>query len=200
MGDIASQLVCNSIKNMFDNAKKINKAFLPTAFAVAEKDLLKKQIDLDAQSKMKTTATAMVINGNKVFISHIGDTRLYLFRKRKIVFRTLDHSIPQMLCLAGEITENEIRYHPDRNSLMKVMGVDEEIKSENQKPIRIKKNDAFLLCSDGFWELIEDDTMCELLEQSCSVQEWLDKMSRCVLENGKGKNMDNNTAIAVWVR
>ena len=65
-------------------------------------------------------------------------------------------------------------------------------------PIPLKKCQAFLLCSDGFWELIEEQEMCSLLKNSNSVDEWLQKMIMVVKTNGIGRKMDNNSAIAIW--
>ena len=65
-------------------------------------------------------------------------------------------------------------------------------------PIPLKKCQAFLLCSDGFWELINEKEMAVQLKKAHCVEEWLDNMVRIVQENGKDKNMDNYSAIAVW--
>jgi serine/threonine protein phosphatase PrpC len=79
------------------------------------------------------------------------------------------------------------------------LGTDwEKPEFELQKPISLKKCQAFLLCSDGFWELIEEETMSALLSCSSSVDEWLAKMIEEVKRNGQTKNMDNFSAIAVW--
>ena len=105
-----------------------------------------------------------------------------------------------MLVLAHEIKESQIRNHPERNTLLRVLGVDwEEPMYELMAPVPLKKCQAFLLCSDGFWELIEEDQMCDLLKRSATVQQWLKEMAQVVRENGRDRNMDNNSAIAVWV-
>ena len=69
---------------------------------------------------------------------------------------------------------------------------------EWMRPLPLWKCQAFLLCSDGFWELIEEDRMCQLLEQSASPQQWLDWMVSEVQANGVRREMDNFSAIAVW--
>ena len=104
-----------------------------------------------------------------------------------------------MLALSKEIKEEQIRNHPDRNMLLRVMGVEwEEKMYELMAPIPLKKCQAFLLCSDGFWELITEKEMCEQLKKASSVDEWLSNMIQIVKKNGMGKNMDNYSAIAVW--
>lgn len=119
--------------------------------------------------------------------------------KNKVYKRTLDHSIPQMLVLSKDIKESEIRNHPDRNIVLRVMGIEwDEPMFDLMKPVPLKKCRAFLLCSDGFWELIEEKDMCALLKTSATVEDWLSSMVQVVKESGKDRNMDNFSAIAVW--
>ncbi len=199
MGDVASSTVCESFGEDFSSATEVSE-FIEPAFLKAQDRLLCKQAELHAKMKMKTTATVLVTDDKKAYIGHVGDSRLYIFRKNKVFFRTLDHSVPQMLVMSGEIKESDIRNHPDRNMLLRVMGVEWSTPLyELHKPVALRKCNAFLLCSDGFWELITEDEMCALLKESGDVTEWLDKMKAIVIERGAFKNSDNNTAIAVWV-
>ena len=118
----------------------------------------------------------------------------------KIVKRTLDHSVPQMLALTGEIDESEIRHHKNRSIILKTLGIEWETPMyEIMKPIPLSKCDAFLLCSDGFWEMIEDEEMCSCLTGTWDPGNWLDRMLEKVHERGRGTNMDNYSAIAVRV-
>lgn len=199
MGDIASSLVKDVFASRFSENIEL-KTFLPDTFMAAQDILMAEQIHQSAKQRMKTTAVAGVTDGKKLYFGHIGDSRLYIFNKNNVLTRTLDHSIPQMLAIAKEIDESEIRNHPERNYVLRVLGIDwEEPMFEIHKPIAIKKCQALLLCSDGFWELINEDDMCRLLADSNNVQEWLDRMVDIVKTNGLGKNMDNNSAIAIWV-
>jgi len=59
---------------------------------------------------------------------------------------------------------------------------------------------SFLLCSDGFWELIEEKEMSRCLKKSSNPEQWLFVMEKIVQRNGKRRNMDNYSAIAVFVR
>ena len=103
--------------------------------------------------------------------------------------------------IAGEIKDKQIRSHPDRNRLLRVMGVEwEKSKYELSEEGALNDGDAFLMCSDGFWEPITEKEMCRLLKKSNSVEDWLNAMQITVKTNGKETNMDNNTAIAVLYR
>ena len=198
MGDIASSLVVNVFKDRFYKTDEtVN--FLSDAFYASQDVLMAEQKSRHAKAKMKTTAVAIATDDRNAYIGHIGDSRAYVFYKNKVRTRTLDHSIPQMLVLSREIKESEIRHHPDRNIVLRVMGIEwEEPMFELMVPIPLKKCDAFLLCSDGFWELIEEKEMCALLKKAKTVNEWLLSMAEIVRANGIGTNMDNYSAIAVW--
>lgn len=198
MGDIASGLVKDVFCDCFSKTDDpVN--FLGETFGAAQQILIAEQMKRRASRKMKTTAVALATDEKNAYIGHIGDSRLYVFKNNKVKTRTLDHSIPQMLVLSREIKESEIRNHPDRNIVLRVMGIEwEEPMYELAAPLPLKKCQAFLLCSDGFWELIEESKMCELLKKSASPNEWLTQMAEVVKQNGKGRNMDNYSAIAVW--
>ena len=197
MGDIASKTVVDEFEKQFMTAKDMSR-LLPVAFESAQSALLKEQAARNARRKMKTTCVALITDEKNAYIGHVGDSRLYVFYKNKVKYRTLDHSIPQMLALSKEIKESEIRNHPERNFLMRVMGIDwEEPMYELAPAEKLKKCQAFLLCTDGFWELILEEDMCRLLKESASPGEWLNKMAEIVRQNGEGKNMDNYSAIAV---
>ena len=198
MGDIASSLVVSVFEDQFQKTDDVVN-FLGQAIAASQDILMAEQKARNAQRKMKTTAVAVATDERNAYIGHIGDSRGYVFYKNKVATRTLDHSIPQMLVLTREIKESEIRHHPDRNTLLRVMGVEwNDAMYELMTPIPLKKCQAFLLCSDGFWELIEEKEMCALLKKAKSPQEWLDAMLAVVQSNGEGTNMDNYSAIAVW--
>lgn len=200
-GEVASQLVVKSALNAFSkNGLYID--FLPDTFEVCQKELLAYQKEVHASADMKTTLVMCCISEDSLRWAHIGDTRLYLFEKGKMaVQRTLDHSVPQMLVYAGEIREKDIRFHPDRNRLMKVMGTEWNKRDEYElgKVVERKPKQALLMCTDGFWELIDEKAMKRCLHKSRSVQEWADQMKEAIIRNGKGRDMDNFSAICVWL-
>lgn len=199
MGDVAAQTAVEVFEDLFSKCEDIP-GFLEEAFSAAQDIILAEQIQRHAEKKMKTTCAALVLDRGNVCIGHVGDSRVYAFGKNKLIRRTMDHSIPQMLALAGDIKESQIRFHSERNILLRVMGEKwERPMQEILKPMSLRKCQAFLLCSDGFWEFITEDEMIKLLKASSSVQEWIDQMAAVVKKNAEGRNMDNNTAIAVWV-
>ena len=122
-GDIASKLAVSAFQKVFQESQEPLQERMESAFAQAQADILEEQAKTHSQMQMKTTITALAVTDEHLFWGHIGDTRLYAFQYNRVKARTLDHSVPQMLVLAKEIRENEIRRHPDRNKLLRVLGV-----------------------------------------------------------------------------
>ena len=197
-GDIASKCAVESVCKLFVESG-FSEHFFSDAFHSAQEAVLEKQEASQATAQMKTTLVIAVIHEGKTYYSHVGDSRFYYFKNKRYEFRTLDHSVPQMLVLSKQIKESEIRNHPDRNRLMRVLGVKgERPKFEEGQAVKNSGSQAMLLCTDGFWELIDEKAMEDTLRQSNSPEMWLDRMSAIVRDNGKDLEMDNYTAIAVF--
>lgn len=198
-GEVASKLVTETILARYCNGGSETE-FISNAMKEGQEKLLTLQKEQHAKSEMKTTVVVLKISEREIQWSHIGDSRLYYFEKGKLIQRTKDHSVPQMLVAAGEIKEKEIRHHPDRNRLLRVVGTEwSGHQTIEITTIEKKCRQAFLLCSDGFWELIEEKYMQKYLKKAKTPEAWLELMSKMVLKNGQGKEMDNYSAIAVWM-
>lgn len=202
-GEVASKIAVEVFTSMDSKTSGTGPYFFHNTFSEVQQEILRVQKEDKACADMKTTLVALVIDRKQCRWAHMGDSRLYYFEKNRLKERTIDHSVPQMLASAGEIKESEIRNHPDRNRLLHVLGdVQEEDEEETacteHKPVSRNGKQAFLLCSDGFWELIEDDQMESILKTAESPEQWLAEMEKIVLANGSGRNMDNYSALAVW--
>jgi len=199
-GDEASRLVAENILNDFAQNGVASENYLKKCFEGSQHLLLEEQRKQSRTKEMKTTLTVLLADPIRIQWGHIGDSRLYYFQDKKLKLRTMDHSVPQMLVLAGRLKEKQIRGHADRNRLLRVMGVEwEEPQYEIAKPMQRKGGEAFLLCSDGFWEWIPEKSMQHLLKKAASPGEWLGLMEKAVLKQGSGKNMDNYSAVAVFL-
>lgn len=148
----------------------------------------------------RTTAVVLEIARGRAIWGHLGDTRLYLFRSGAIAHQTLDHSMPQALVQTGAIRPEEIRRHPERNRLLKSLGGDgEAIPTLEDEPIAVAAGDAFLLCTDGFWELVTEEEMLAALAGVAGPAEWLDRMEAGLVRVASGAH-DNYSATAVILR
>ncbi len=200
-GDIASQTVVNVLRDLCnDSVAENNLPCIQEIFVHCNALLLAKQKEINSTFDTKTTLTVLVIDTNGIRWGHVGDSRLYAFKNSNLLERTLDHSVPQMLVLSKAIHERKIRNHPDRNRLLKVLGIEWETPlCELSDEHEMTKYNRFLLCSDGFWELINERQMRSCLKKSKSPQEWIDKMTLLVEKSGKNKDMDNYSAVGLWI-
>jgi len=197
-GEVASQKIIEVFTREFNKNPNSSQSFLENTFSKAQSEILVMQQEQHAKYEMKTTTVCLSIVKNVCQWGHIGDSRLYMFHNNKVKIRTLDHSVPQMLVLSGEIKEKHISGHPDRNRLLRVIGVEwDSPRYELSEKLSLSDCQAFILCTDGFWEYIEPKKMSRFLKKSKTVTEWLNLMTADVEKNGCGQDMDNYTAIAV---
>jgi len=112
------------------------------------------------KSDPHTTCVLALIQNNKLYVGHIGDSRMYLFINKKFEKRSRDHSVVQMLFNEGEITEEEMATHPDQNKLLKSISTRKKVKiTFKEYELPPEKSNAVLICSDGFWEQVSTDEM-----------------------------------------
>lgn len=195
-GEVASRLAVEAVMNTFRSCLDYDN-FLVDAVNAAQDAILRKERESPEFSDMRTTLVLLLINNGRAQWLHVGDSRLYLFRAKNRWLCTKDHSVPAMLVKLGELKESRIRNHPDRNRLLKVMGDGETgLKYDISEKVTLDREDAFLLCTDGFWELIEEKQMMKLRKKTKGCAEWLESMALEVRKNGRGRNMDNFTAAA----
>lgn len=198
-GKEASETVIRHCQERLEEAVCAEEYF-NSAFLGGNELLLEAQCKLRNCKTMKTTLVGCLFRENELTWAHIGDSRFYLFMKGRVVFRTLDHSVPQLLALGGRIQESEIRNHPDRNRVLKVLGMEcGETKYEIGWTVLVEEGMSILLCTDGFWELITEEWMEIYLKKSRTTAEWMERMKEHVLRMGEGRNMDNFTAIGIRI-
>ena len=143
----------------------------------------------------RSTIAAIYLDGRKAHMVHVGDSRIYHLRSGKILGRTKDHTMVQILLEQGEVKESEMGEHPDQGRLLRALGSDEELRP-TYGSADLTGDDAFLLCSDGFWERVKPEEM-EALFHGEPTQADLDKIVHRAIECN-GPKGDNVTALAVY--
>lgn len=154
-------------------------------------------VQRERQGKMKTTLVFLAIEDGRARWMHVGDSRLYHFRGGHLQEQTMDHSVSQMAVLMGEITPQEIRFHEDRNRVLRALGGDNAKPELSHTIMLTGGEDVFLLCTDGFWEYVYENEMEDTLRVSQTPQEWLERMKR-LLQDRVPEDNDNFTAAAVF--
>ena len=120
--------------------------------------------DSDA-SGMGTTMTVAIVEDGVVSIGHVGDSRAYLIRERKLEQLTEDHSLVAELVRSGRLSPEEAETHPQRSVITRALGTDPDVDVDSFS-IEGKPGDLFLICSDGLTSMVDDETILEAVERN----------------------------------
>jgi serine/threonine protein phosphatase PrpC len=166
----------------------------------AHRELLAHQPSVDPDARMHCTIVLLWIDpqAEHVMWSHVGDSRLYRIRHGRTDIVTTDDSVVQRMVQAGLITADQSQQHPQKNHLLAALGVANEIQPHTvARQVELLEGDAFLLCSDGWWEAFDDTTLAATLASALTPQDWLDDMCSRIRTLARPRQ-DNFTAIAIW--
>jgi len=142
-----------------------------------------------------TTVTATVILGDLAYIAHVGDSRAYLITSDGIEQITRDHSLVQRLIELDQLTPEEAAEHPQRNVLYRAIGQSENL-DVDAITRRLPPRSRLMLCSDGLWNMVSEDTILSVISQHSDPQDVCDELVR--LANDRG-GPDNISVIFVQV-
>ena len=146
---------------------------------------------VDAQpglSGMGTTLTAMLRDGNRIGLLHVGDSRAYLLRDGNLERITRDHTLVQSLIDAGRLTEAEAQTHPQRNVITR--SLDGVHPVEPDLSVReIRAGDRYLICSDGLSGVVSQETLGQTLQEFSDPDEAVDALVALALRGGGPDNV-----------
>lgn len=202
-GAIAATLVARAVIDSFCADSVFNGRALQSYIAAAAAQLdARKAGETGLQDMATTVALLLIDQSNRMALwAHVGDTRVYLFRGRKLEAVTKDHSVVQQLIDAGYCNDNDLRTHPKRSLLCAAIGAHDEAQAEvTTVATALQNGDAFLLCTDGFWEWISEAEMEHAAHCSSSPAQWLQLMRATVDSRNSGAlKCDNHTAVAIYI-
>ncbi len=150
-----------------------------------------------------TTLSLVMALGRELMIAHVGDSRIFLLRKKEIRQLSEDHSMVSMLVASGQITYEESLEHPDRNLLTKFLGSKRKLSEGYVQDlsrfgaglsILLEDQDILILCSDGVWDLVTADELAEIFVTYHILQSAVDSTIEKVLARGA---YDNATILAL---
>lgn len=198
-GEVASRIAVDTIIAQLGDVAECSAARLSDAILVANNAIHARQQAEPRLERMRTTLVILLSDGTQALWAHIGDSRLYHFRDGRIASQTADHSVPQAMVRAGEISAAEIRHHEDRNRLLRTLGNEDDPRPTiPDSPRAIQPGDAFLLCTDGFWEYVTEAEMEIMLAKATDPETWLQAMTARLLSRAESDN-DNYSAMALFV-
>jgi len=150
-----------------------------------------------AMGRPGSTAVAVLMHPGGTEVAHVGDSRVYLVHEAQIFRVTRDHSIVQELVDRGLLTLDQAAHHPDANRITRALGMSPEVDAElRPQPVHHVAGDAFILCSDGLSDLVEDREILSIVATEPAAQ----AAGKLVdLANARGGH-DNITVIVLRAR
>ncbi len=206
-GEIASRIVTQVMSKALLQSLSIEGTFhdemVRSAIDEALKALAAEDIKEEVR-KMGTTMTMLKFHANGATVAHIGDSRVYQFRPAeasqpaRMLFRTEDHTVVNELVQSGQLSHAQARRSTKKHILSRAMTSCKEHQPEVEinHITDIKAGDIFMLCTDGIFEQLTDDDLCQLLTDPnfSDVQRIQQLLYVC------NNNKDNRTAIIVRVQ
>jgi serine/threonine protein phosphatase PrpC len=195
-GDVASAIATRRIAEAdaeYESAPAAAAA-LEGALIAANRQLAETVADHSELTGMGTTVSAVLLQGNRVVISHIGDSRIYLLRSGELSQISTDHTFVQRLVDAGRITAEEAMVHPRRSVLMRVLGDVEASPEIDTLVIDTHPGDRWMLCSDGLSGVVAFDEIHEILSSDAGAKQVADRLVKASLDGGAP---DNVTVVVV---
>lgn len=198
-GEVASKLATLSAKEYIEKHFNKNNEYekqqildiIKNAMEYANSEVHKKAMQEKELELMGTTLEICLIYKDKMFIGHVGDSRVYRLRQGIIRKLTKDDSYVQKLVEDGTITKEEAQNHPKKNMLVKALGceTDLEVKVFYKKFLL---DDVVLICSDGLTNMVSEEKIHNII--SNNIEEAPEKLVNEANNNG---GLDNITLIII---
>ena len=200
-GEKASQLAIQTIRDYvrlnfikIERTKEEIEEVIRKAMVEANKKVFELSMEYTEYSGMGTTVVVVLIYRGRLYIDHIGDSRVYRLRQSVLRQLTKDHSYVQELLRQGTITIEEAKNHPQKNVLLKALGCDRDIMPDVITKGFVK-GDIILLCSDGLTNMVDDKNIYEIIMKNTSDLKVACKMLVDTANNNGGA--DNISAIII---
>lgn len=173
-GEKASSIATETIRDYIrlnfikiERTKEEIEKIIRKAMIEANRKVFELSTEYQEYKGMGTTVVVVLIYRGRLYIGHIGDSRVYRLRQAVLRQLTKDHSYVQELLRQGTITAEEAKNHPQKNVLVKALGCDRDIEPDVITKGFVK-GDVILMCSDGLTNMVEDKEIYEIIMKNTS--------------------------------
>ena len=188
-GDYASRCAIETIVDYIGRTGDVEPVgILEAAVARANEMVRYKASSDEAYNGMGTTLVAATIEGNRMRVANVGDSRLYVVGSRKINQITRHHSYVEEMVRMGEIRRDQARSHPDKNIITRAVGAEENI-AVDFFDVTLQPGDIVLMCSDGLTNMIEDEEIRMILQGKRDLVEKAESLVNAANNNGGKDNI-----------
>ncbi len=188
-GEVAAQIAIDKLKDFHLNGSILES--LERVFQEANRAIYENGRNNKDREGMGTTLTAIYVQDNKAYIAHVGDSRAYLIRQKELIQLTEDHSYVNQLVSLGTLSPEEAQRHPQRNILLRVLGIKEEL-TVDLAVVDLQAKDRLLVASDGLFSDVDKDELTNILLNDLDLLQTADQLIDLALTHG-GK--DNVTVV-----
>jgi len=198
-GAAASKLAVEQALAWFRQRPECSAECVSQAIEAANTAIVDAQRSMPEYSEMRTTIVVLALDSERgaAIWGHVGDSRLYCYRGRRLIMQTRDHSVLQGMVDAGYMQLEDLRNSPQRSVLLAALGDAQSLEPCIQPTdFAVADGDVFLLCTDGFWEHLDEARMEQALQAAPSPQAWLSELEGEVRARG-GQQQDNYSAVLV---
>ena len=159
-GEIASRVAATALGEDVDGS---GEARVVALIQEANRQVYERAREDSDASGMGTTITVALFEDGVVWVGHVGDSRAYLIRDRKVDQLTEDHSLVAELVRTGRLSPEEAETHPQRSVITRALGTDPDV-DVDVFSVEAKPGDLFLICSDGLTAMVDDATILDTVE------------------------------------
>lgn len=206
-GDVASRLAVGTILETVRSdrtpnsrwwqqrggARSNGRRLLGRALTLANDRLLQAVEEERSLTGMGTTVVALLVDGSRCVLAHVGDSRAYLLRGGRLEQLTEDHTWVAEQVTAGNLSEDQALVHPFKSVVTRALGGDRDVAVESLE-LGVVAGDLILLCTDGLTGMVSDRE----IERHLSSFDSLDALCRrLIAEANRGGGRDNITALVV---
>lgn len=163
--------------------------YLSQVLAGCETAVAEKKEEMPNFSSMCTTVAGCVFCDDSIVIFHSGDSRVYRRDRWGLARMTRDHSVVQEMVDMGQLTPEEALVSPKRNIISRCIGVNSRPPEIYKSHAPINPGEKYLLCSDGLWESVGDETIREILDTDMPTAQMAETLVDLALERGAEDNI-----------
>ena len=193
VSEIANYRLEHPIANTTNKYAVVN--YLQSCLDEANSKIFRMANTYEENTGMATTVVIVYVAFGKVFITNVGDSRAYLYRKGQLVQLTEDHTYVNTLVKAGVLSKEQAEFDDRKNVITKALGAEPTVEPDFFQ-LEIMKDDIFIICTDGLYDEVEDQEIIKVLSNKQSMS---DVCSELIDRANKNGGRDNITVISLKV-